>query len=101
MHVLNAAAGIAERERLGDEDRAILLFSALTHDFAKADTTELREKDGRLRWTAYGHEKGGGPLARMFLESIGIKAEIIDRVVALVEHHLAHVHFREPEVQPR
>jgi tRNA nucleotidyltransferase (CCA-adding enzyme) len=97
MHVLDAAAEIAGREGLREDDRAVLLFSALTHDFAKADTTELREKDGRLRWTSYGHEKAGGPLARMFLENIGIKAEIIDRVVALVEHHLAHMQFSDAE----
>ena len=49
-------------------DRAVLLFAALTHDFAKADTTELREKEGVLRWTAYGHEHRAGPLARRFFE---------------------------------
>ena len=101
MHVLDAAAKIGERESLGEDDRAVLLFGALTHDFAKADTTELREKEGGLRWTSHGHEKAGGPLARMFLENIGIKAEIIDRVVPLVENHLAHVKFRDAESQPR
>jgi tRNA nucleotidyltransferase (CCA-adding enzyme) len=90
MHVLNAAACIAERERLQEDDRAVLLFSALAHDFAKADTTALREKEGALRWTSYGHEPAGGPLARRFLERIGIKSSIVDQVVPLVENHLAH-----------
>ena len=90
MCVLDQAASIAERDGCEDDDRAVLLFAALTHDFAKADTTELREKDGRLRWTAYGHEAASGPLARRFLERIGIKAAIVDQVVPLVEHHLAH-----------
>ncbi len=101
MHVVDAAAKIAERERLGEMEHAILLFSALTHDFAKPDTTELREKNGRLRWTAYGHEKAGGPRARQFLESIGIKVDIVDRVVPLVEHHLAHVAFGDAEIHLR
>jgi tRNA nucleotidyltransferase (CCA-adding enzyme) len=101
MHVVNAAAEIARRERFSEDDSAVLLFSALTHDFAKADTTELREKDGRMRWTAYGHEKAGGPLARTFLESVGIKAEIVDRAVPLVENHLAHVNFGESQLHPR
>jgi tRNA nucleotidyltransferase (CCA-adding enzyme) len=91
MHVVNAAARIAQREGLEGDDRAVLLFAALAHDFAKADTTELREKDGELRWTSYGHEAAGGPLARRFLERIGIKSAIIDQVVPLVEHHLAHM----------
>jgi tRNA nucleotidyltransferase (CCA-adding enzyme) len=99
--VVNAAAPIARREQLSEDESAVLLFSALTHDFAKADTTELREKDGRLRWTAYGHEKAGGGLARTFLETIGIKAEIVDRVVPLVENHLAHVNFGESQFHPR
>lgn len=90
MHVVDAAARIAERDELEADDRAVLLFAALSHDFAKADTTELREKDGRLRWTAYGHEAAGGPLARRFLERIGIKSAIVEQVVPLVEHHLAH-----------
>ncbi len=90
MHVVDAAARIAERDGCCGDDRVVLLFAALTHDFAKADTTELREKDGRLRWTAYGHEAAGGPLARGFLERIGIKNAIVEQVVPLVEHHLAH-----------
>jgi tRNA nucleotidyltransferase (CCA-adding enzyme) len=100
MHVVDAAARIAEREGLEGDDRAMLLFSALTHDFAKADTTELREKNGKLRWTAYGHESAGGPLARRFLERIGIKSAIVNQVVPLVENHLAHSSLG-PEVTPR
>ncbi len=100
MHVVNCAAEIAERDHCRGDDRAVLLFAALTHDFAKADTTELREKDGRLRWTAYGHEAASGPLARRFLERIGIKEAIVAQVVPLVEHHLAHSSIG-PEVTPR
>jgi tRNA nucleotidyltransferase (CCA-adding enzyme) len=101
MHVADAAARVAAREHLGDDDRAVLLFSALTHDLAKADTTELREKDGRMRWTAYGHEKAGGPMARAFLESAGIPGQIVARVVPLVENHLAHIVFGDGQGQPR
>jgi tRNA nucleotidyltransferase (CCA-adding enzyme) len=100
MYVLDWAARIAERDHCEDDDRAVLLFAALTHDFAKADTTELREKDGALRWTAYGHEPAAGPAARNFLERIGIKAAIVDQVVPLVENHLAHAHIGN-DVTPR
>lgn len=100
MHVLNAAAAIAERDRCTGDDRAVLIFAALTHDFAKAETTELREKDGALRWTAYGHEPAAGPAARGFLERIGIKSAIVNQVVPLVENHLAHSHIGT-EVTPR
>lgn len=100
MHVVDAAANIASRDRLEDDDRAVLLFAALTHDFAKAGTTQLREKGGVMRWTAYGHESAGGPLARQFLERIGIKSAIVEQVVPLVEHHLAHSSLGD-EVTPR
>jgi tRNA nucleotidyltransferase (CCA-adding enzyme) len=101
MLVADAAARVAAREQLDGDDRAVLLFSALTHDLAKADTTELRERDGRMRWTAHGHEKAGGPLARTFLESAGIPAQIVARVVPLVENHLAHIVFGKGQAQPR
>lgn len=97
MLVLNAAARVANREKLEGDERAVLLFSALCHDFAKPPTTQLRERDGRMRWTSWGHEAAGGPMARGFLERIGIKASIVNQVVPLVENHLAHSSVgREP-----
>jgi tRNA nucleotidyltransferase (CCA-adding enzyme) len=100
MLVLDAAASIADRDSLDGDERVVLLFSALTHDFAKAGTTALRERSGILRWTAHGHEAAGGPLARAFLERIGIKPAIVDPVVQLVENHLAHSSLRN-DVTPR
>lgn len=100
MLVVDAAARIAARDLLNDDERAVLLFAALTHDFAKAGTTALRERNGVLRWTAHGHEAAGGPLARAFLERIGIKPAIVEQVVPLVENHLAHSSLRN-DVTPR
>jgi ribosomal protein S12 methylthiotransferase accessory factor YcaO len=76
MLVTNAAAEIAARENVEGGDRAVLLFSALSHDFAKADTTALRERNGRMRLTAFGHEAAGGPLARALLTRVGIKSAV-------------------------
>jgi len=42
MYVLDEAARIAARDGLEDDDRAVLLFAALAHDFAKPATTEQR-----------------------------------------------------------
>jgi hypothetical protein len=80
MFVVDAAAHIADRESLTGDDRAVLIFAALSHDFAKATTTMLREREGKMRWTSWGHEADGGPMARTFLERIGIKSAIVDRV---------------------
>ena len=90
MLVVDAAARIAARENLEGDPRAVLLFSALCHDFAKPATTQLRDRDGRQRWTSWGHEAAGGPMARAFLERIGIKSASVDQVIPIVEHHLTH-----------
>jgi tRNA nucleotidyltransferase (CCA-adding enzyme) len=90
MLVVDAAGRIARREGLAGDDRAVLLFSALCHDFAKPATTQLRERDGKPRWTSWGHEAAGGPMARAFLERIGIKSAIVEQVIPIVEHHLVH-----------
>ena len=73
MLVVDAAARVAQRENLEGDERAVLLFAALCHDFAKPPTTKLREREGKMRWTSWGHEAEGGPMARGFLERIGIK----------------------------
>ena len=100
MLVLNEAARIAERDEVHGDDRAVLLFAALAHDFAKPATTQLREREGKQRWTAWGHESGGGPIARQFLMRIGIKNSIVEQVVRLVEDHMVHTSIGA-EVTPR
>jgi tRNA nucleotidyltransferase (CCA-adding enzyme) len=100
MHVLNAAARVAEREQCEGDDRAVLMYAALTHDFAKAEVTALRERGGALRWSSYGHEHAGVPLARRFLERIGIKNSVIEQVLPLVESHMAHTNM-QGDVTPR
>src|SRR5262249_35040385 len=42
--VMDAAARIADEEGLAGDDRAVLVFAALTHDFAKAWTTHQEER---------------------------------------------------------
>ncbi len=54
MLVVDAAARVAKREGLEGDERAVLLFAALCHDFAKATTTALREREGKMRWTSLG-----------------------------------------------
>jgi tRNA nucleotidyltransferase (CCA-adding enzyme) len=91
--VMNAAAEIADRQGLTPEEKEVLVYSALCHDFAKPATTKTMMKKGVPRITSYGHEEAGGPMARHFLESIGVNKRIIDKVVPLVENHLNHIHF--------
>lgn len=92
-HVMNEAARIATENNLTPEEREILVYAALCHDFAKPATTKTMMKKGRPTITSHGHEEAGAPMARQFLESIGVNKKIIDQVVPLVENHLNHVHM--------
>lgn len=91
--VMNEAARIATENNLTPEEREVLVYAALCHDFAKPATTKTIVKKGVPRITSHGHEEAGGPMARHFLESIGVNKKIIDQVVPLVENHLNHVHM--------
>lgn len=82
--VCDAAADIAIREGLTGEDRAVLMFAALTHDMGKPSTTVF--EDGK--WKSPGHDRAGVPIARHFLESIGCLERIIQRVIPLVSEHM-------------
>lgn len=88
--VLDHMAEICERENIIGEDRLVLIFAALCHDFGKATTTKLefKAKYNREVITANGHEAAGGPLTRSFLESIGCPEKIIERVIPLVVNHM-------------
>lgn len=97
-YVMNAAAEIADRRGLTGDDRAVAIMAALGHDFAKAFTTEQREKGGKMRWTAHGHEEAGGPVVQEFLKSIGVKDDIISRVVPLVRKHLNHIQYKNEKI---
>ncbi len=100
-HVLNAAAEIASREGLEREERLILVLSALSHDFGKAHTTQLRRKGHQMRWTSYGHEAVGGPIAARFLRRIGFTEELIGIIVPLVKNHMAYRDYRETHTGAR
>lgn len=84
--VVDCAAHIAEREQLDDDDRLVLMFSALCHDFGKASTTKF--VDGR--WRATGHCAASVPLAEKFLRDIGAPKFVISQVKELVAEHLIH-----------
>lgn len=94
-HVLKAAARIAGKKKLKGSDKAVLIYSALTHDLGKINTTktEFIEKYKRNVVTSRGHEKSGGELAAEFLESIGTDNKVKEKVIKLTENHLAHINI--------
>lgn len=87
---MEAAADIADREGLEGDDKAVLMISALTHDFGKATTTD-KDETGKI--ISHGHHIEGVPLVEKFLKRLNIKKDIIKQVLPLVEHHMDHIWY--------
>lgn len=81
----DAAAVIAERSGLSSDDRQVLTFGAIAHDFGKATHTQLHA-DGRV--TSRGHAEAGVQPALQFLRSIGCPERVAEHVVPLVREHM-------------
>ncbi|MFO1512035.1 MAG: polynucleotide adenylyltransferase [Verrucomicrobiota bacterium] len=90
-HCCDALAELPEWRAADETTRRVLMFAVLAHDFAKPQTTHQAEREGRMRIVSPGHEEQGGPLAESFLTRINAPNEIKERVVPLVQHHLAHL----------
>ncbi len=82
--VLDAAALLATEEQLPDEERLILLLSAVCHDLGKPAVTVLEEG----RWRSWGHEEAGVQPAASLLARMGTPPSLIDAVLPLVRLHL-------------
>jgi tRNA nucleotidyltransferase (CCA-adding enzyme) len=90
-HACDALAELAEWRQADPESRLVYMMAVLAHDFGKATTTHQAEKDGRPRIVSPGHEEAGGPLTERFLERIQTPRSIVERILPLVTHHLAHL----------
>jgi tRNA nucleotidyltransferase (CCA-adding enzyme) len=90
-HCCDALAELPEWCGADETTRRVLMFAVLAHDFAKPQTTQEVEREGRKRIVSPGHEELGGPLAEAFLTRIDTPNEIKERVVPLAKHHLAHL----------
>ncbi|MDP6110789.1 MAG: HD domain-containing protein [Planctomycetota bacterium] len=84
-HVCDAAAEIANRDGLPENDRMILFMSALLHDVGKAGTTVKNEAG---RWISPGHADAGVPLSEEFLKNLKAPHWLVDHVRPLVREHM-------------
>ncbi len=91
--VVDAAA----RLRAGDADDVALMLGALCHDLGKPSTSE---SDG-LRVRSLGHDREGIAPTAALLERLRAPRQLIVRVCALVEHHLAPALFVKNDAGPR
>jgi tRNA nucleotidyltransferase (CCA-adding enzyme) len=81
---------VAKTEWFKDGGSPLLMFAVLAHDFGKAKTTALSEKNGTLRWRSPGHAAESGPLSGSFLRRLGAPLAFDAPVRTLVENHHAH-----------
>lgn len=73
------------------DEKLIIMYAVLCHDLGKITTTRM--VNGRLR--SHNHAQQGVPLTRRFLKRITRNTELIDKVVKLVETHMAPAEFIE------
>jgi tRNA nucleotidyltransferase (CCA-adding enzyme) len=78
-------------QQADEETRIVLSFALLTHDFGKAESTHKTLKDGELRIVSPGHEEASVPLAESFLTRFRTPQAIVERVLPLTRHHMAHM----------
>ena len=88
MMVINEAAKL-RRETAEPEGEAVasplgFMLAAVTHDFGKAITTEV--KNGVIH--AYDHETKGLPLIETFLKRLTNETKLIEYVLNLSEYHM-------------
>ena len=89
-HTLRCVDAMTETEvwRSAEKvERSVLMLATLCHDFGKPICTQLMDKGGKMRWTSYGHDVAGIPIAERFLKRIGAFKKIADPVPLLVKGH--------------
>jgi tRNA nucleotidyltransferase (CCA-adding enzyme) len=84
--VVDEAAKLKSGDSLND---LVLLLGALCHDLGKPATTI--EEGGRIRSPC--HEAAGVPITESFLGRLRAPHDIVRKVAALVDNHLAPAHF--------
>ena len=88
IQVVEAASVICNQQGIFDNDREVVLYAALCHDFGKPYTT-THDPDGRIR--SKGHQEAGVEPTRRFLQQVGFSEDFINKVVCLVSEHMTHV----------
>ncbi len=84
--VLDAAAEIARKNNLDEDNTLTLVMAGLCHDLGKPSTTTKREKDGRI--ISHGHSEAGIEPTISFLNSLKASRQLTAEVIKLVKEHL-------------
>jgi tRNA nucleotidyltransferase (CCA-adding enzyme) len=92
--VLNAMRNIIlSHPEMTEEDKVILMFAALCHDFGKPSKTQIIDENIK----STGHCEEGVEVAEAFLKSIHAPKYVTAAVTQLVKYHLWHASFSGDE----
>ncbi|MFT7484593.1 MAG: tRNA nucleotidyltransferase (CCA-adding enzyme) [Candidatus Paceibacteria bacterium] len=97
-HTLMVVDEAAKLRTDDEQEDLLLMYGALCHDLGKPLTT-FTDEEGRVR--SPNHSDKGVPPTESFLERLRAPHQFVDRVCALVRHHLAPALLTQPEVTPR
>ena len=98
-HCCDVAVEIADREGLDSQQREILVFATLCHDFGKTTTTT---KNDHNRWIAPEHAAAGAEVAKNFLAGMKAPSWLLESVLPLVAEHMVridHPKHRKPSAR--
>ena len=86
--VVEALIGLPEFQELNEQDKYIMVVSALMHDIEKRSVTTTEEIDGKIRIVAPRHAQRGERTARTILyKEYATPFHIREEICALVRYH--------------
>jgi len=83
--VADQAAFICFRENLSEDERKLIMLSALCHDLGKPEKTTTDES-GKI--ISHGHEDSGIEPTKRFLKSLNTPNDLIAKVCIIVQYHM-------------
>ncbi|MDB6028698.1 MAG: polynucleotide adenylyltransferase [Verrucomicrobiales bacterium] len=89
-HCCDALVRLPEWKAADAESRIVYSLAMLLHDCGKPQTTHEELRKGKVRIVSPGHENAGIPIAETFLNRTGTPTAIRERVLPLIQNHMAH-----------
>jgi len=93
--VCDEAKTIADEMQLGEQERTILLFAALCHDFGKPAAATKNQRD---EWPTPNYAAEGVTLAKAFLSRMLAPHWLLEQVKPLISEHLAYLMVPPDEI---
>lgn len=90
-HCCDALVSLPQWQQADERSRIVFSLAVLTHDLGKARTTERVEQGGVWRIISPEHDAAGAALAESFLQRLRAPHAVVERVLPLVRHHMAHL----------